>query len=126
MKNNVILIVDDEQEIRNLLFRYLVRKGYQVYSAGSIEEERKILKFITPDLIFLDIHLPDGNGLEELQLLRPLCDSCKVIMMSAFDHLKERKEAFEAGAIDFLSKPFSISKLNQVIDSRFSTQTKIN
>lgn len=124
MKKQVILVVDDEQEIRNLLFRYLGRKGYQVHLAGSIEEERKILESITPDLIFLDIHLNDGNGLEELQLLKPLCESCKVIMMSAFDHLEERKEAFDSGAIDFLSKPFSLLKLNQVIDSRFSTQPK--
>lgn len=122
MKKQVILVVDDEQEIRNLFFRYLGRKGYQVHLAGSIWEEREILKFVTPDLIFLDIHLLDGNGLDELQVLKPICEDCKVIIMSAFDQLEERKEAFDSGAIDFLSKPFSLSKLNQVIDSRFNTQ----
>lgn len=124
MKKHVILVVDDEQEIRNLFYRFLGRKGYQVHLAGSIEEEREILKSLTPDLIFLDIHLLDGNGLEELHMLKPICDSCKVIMMSAFDQSEERKEAFDSGAIDFLSKPFSLSRLNQVIDSRFNPSPK--
>lgn len=126
MKKNVILVVDDEQEIRNLFFRFLGKKGYTVHLAGSIEEEKDILKEIIPDLIFLDIHLPDGNGLEELQRLRPYGPGCKVIMMSAFDHSEEQKDAYDSGAIAFLSKPFSLSRLNQVIDSRFNISTKPN
>jgi response regulator of citrate/malate metabolism len=94
--------------------------------AGSIEEEKDILKEIIPDLIFLDIHLPDGNGLEELQRLKPYGPGCKVIMMSAFDHSEEQKDAYDSGAIAFLSKPFSLSRLNQVIDSRFNISTKSN
>jgi DNA-binding response OmpR family regulator len=82
------------------------------------------MNILIPDLIFLDINLPDGNGLDELRRLKPYCEDCKVIMMSAFDHLKERKEAIASGAIDFLSKPFSLIKLNQVIESRFNSSNK--
>lgn len=120
----MILVVDDEVEIRNLFFRHLGKKGFIVHLAGSIEEEEKIMDVLIPDLIFLDIHLPDGNGLDALRKLKPYCEDCKVIMMSAFDHLKERKEAIASGAIDFLSKPFSLHKLNQVIDSRFNSSNK--
>jgi DNA-binding response OmpR family regulator len=124
MKKQVILVVDDEEEIRNLFFRHLGKRGFIVHLAGTIEEEEKIMNTLIPDLIFLDIHLPDGNGLDELRRLKPYCDDCKVIMMSAFDHIKERKEAMASGAIDFLSKPFSLFKLNQVIDSRFNSSNK--
>ncbi|OOG73761.1 response regulator [Algoriphagus sp. A40] len=124
MKKHVILVVDDEDEIRNMFFRYLGKKGFKVHLAGSIGEERKVLETETPDLIFLDINLPDGNGLKELRRLQPLIETCKVIIMSAFDDLEERKNAFGSGALDFLSKPFSLSRLNQVIESRFSSITK--
>lgn len=125
MKKHVILVVDDEEEIRNMFFRYLEKNGYRVHLAGSLEEEQKILESTTPELIFLDINLPDGNGLEELVRLKPLCRVCKVVLMSAFDQREERKQAFESGAIDFLSKPFSLSRLNQVLDSRFNPSTNL-
>ncbi|HSF55665.1 MAG TPA: response regulator [Algoriphagus sp.] len=124
MKKHVILVVDDEVEIRSMFYRYLGKKGYKVHLAGSIGEERKVLEIETPDLIFLDINLPDGNGIKELRRIMPLINTCKVIMMSAFDDLEERKKAFDSGAMDFLSKPFSLSRLNQVIESRFSSLTK--
>jgi DNA-binding response OmpR family regulator len=120
MKKHVILVVDDEKEIRNLFFRYLGKKGYIVHLAGSIEEEKRVLEKVIPDLIFLDINLPDGNGLDELRRLKPYKEACKVIMMSAFDHMEEQKDAFDSFAIDFLSKPFSLSRLNQVLETRFN------
>lgn len=124
MKKHMILVVDDEEEIRNFFFRFLGKKGFKVFLAGSIGEEREILEHETPDLIFLDINLPDGNGISELQRLQPMSDTCKVIIMSAFDDLEEKKNAFGFGALDFLSKPFSLSKLNQVIESRFKSIIK--
>lgn len=124
MAKHVILVVDDEQEIRNLFYRYLGKQGYVVLLAGSIEEEMKILETKIPDLIFLDINLPDGNGLKELPKLKQHRDICKVVIMSAFDQLGERNEAIDSGAIDFLSKPFSLSRLNQVLDSRFNPSPK--
>jgi DNA-binding response OmpR family regulator len=124
MKKHVILVVDDEEEIRNLFFRYLGRKGYEVHLSGTLGEERLILEVIKPDLIFLDINLPDGNGLEELQRLQQMIGNCKVVMMSAFDEVEGRKSAFGHGALDFLSKPFSLSRLNQVIETRFNIPPK--
>jgi DNA-binding response OmpR family regulator len=123
MKKQIILVVDDEQEIRNLFFRYLGKRGFSVHLAGTITEEREIMEKIIPDLIFLDIHLPDGNGLDELLRLKPYCMESKVVMMSAFDQSEERENAFDSGAIDFLSKPFSLLRLDQVIESRFNIST---
>lgn len=123
MKKFVIVIVDDEEEIRALFTRYLRKKGYEVLSAGTIAEGRILLKEIKPSLIFLDVNLPDGNGLEELCELKKAKLSEKVIMMSAFVHPEDREKAHDLGAIDFLSKPFSLVRLEQVIQSQL-TPTK--
>lgn len=115
MKKHVILVVDDEEEIRALFIRYLGKKGYDVQSAGNLADCRKSYTEIKPSLIFLDVNLPDGNGLEELSELKKANLSDKVIMMSAFVNQEDRYKAQELGAIDFLSKPFSLVKLEQII-----------
>ncbi|SIN78012.1 response regulator [Algoriphagus halophilus] len=115
MKNNVILVVDDELEIRALLSRFLARKGYEVFSAGTLSEGRQLVNERNPNLIFLDVNLPDGNGLKELKKWAQDFDSLNVIMMSAFDHLEAREEAIKSGALHFLSKPFNLARLEQVI-----------
>lgn len=120
MKNNVILVVDDELEIRALLSRFLARKGFEVVSAGTLTEGRKLVGERHPKLIFLDVNLPDGNGLKELKNWSLDFDWLQVIMMSAFDHQEARDEAIESGAIHFLSKPFNLAKLEQVIKNEIS------
>lgn len=113
----MILVVDDEEEIRALFTRFLGKKGFVVESAGTLAEGRKILEDIKPSLIFLDVNLPDGNGLEELCELQKAKLSSKVIMMSAFVHQEDREKAHSLGAIDFFSKPFSLFKLEQAVQS---------
>jgi len=123
MKKNVILVIDDEEEIRALFTRFLGKKGFDVRPAGTLAEGRKILEETIPFLIFLDVNLPDGNGLEELFELQKLKLSEKVIMMSAFVHQEHRDLAHSLGAIDFLSKPFSLFKIEQAAHSHL-IQTK--
>lgn len=125
MKKHVILVVDDEDEIRALFTRYLGKKGYDVQSAGNLEDGRKLYKEIKPSLIFLDVNLPDGNGLEELCELKKANLSGKVVMMSAFVHQEDRDKAQNLGAIDFLSKPFSLVKLEHVILSQLTLTNKL-
>ncbi len=119
--NNLILVVDDEREIRGLLTRFLTRKGFEVISAGTIDEGRALLRLNHPFLVFLDVNLPDGNGLNELKVLNSKNKSYKIIMMSAFDHQEARAEALESGALDFLSKPFNIAQLNEIVQNEFKS-----
>lgn len=125
MKKHVILVVDDEDEIRALFKRFLGKKGYEVQSAGTLEDGRKLYIETNPTLIFLDVNLPDGNGLEELAELKKANLSDKVIMMSAFVHQEDRDKAQDLGAIEFLSKPFSLVKLEQVILSQLTRTIKL-
>jgi DNA-binding response OmpR family regulator len=117
MKNKVILVIDDELEIRALLSRFLEKKGFEVYSAGTLSEGKRLVDEISPNLIFLDVNLPDGNGLKELKKWSLDDDSLQVIMMSAFDHQEVREEALKHGAIHFLSKPFNLASLELVIQN---------
>lgn len=114
-KENLILIVDDEEEIRILLARFLIRKGFAVLTAGTLTEGIKIFKDENPEIIFLDINLPDGNGLQELKSFNESSQENRIIMMSAFDNQEIRNEALNNGAYDFLSKPFNISDLNELV-----------
>tara|TARA_R110002020_G_scaffold375206_3_gene586415 strand:+ start:274 stop:654 length:381 start_codon:yes stop_codon:yes gene_type:complete len=126
MKNKLILVIDDEPEIRTLLTRFLARKGFSVLAAGTLEEGRRLFDKSKPELVFLDVNLPDGNGLQELRYINSGRQQSKVIMMSAFDHNEVKMEAIQYGALDFLSKPFNIARLDEVVQSQLinSTNTK--
>ncbi len=113
--SQVILVIDDEAEILGLLNRYLTRKGYQVFTASNLEEGRKQLLEIKPTMMFLDVNLPDGNGLKELPIFKSKSPSVEVIMMSAFDHSEARQKAQLNGAKGFLSKPFNLEAINQLL-----------
>lgn len=123
MNKELILVIDDEPEIRSLLSRFLGKKGYDVLSAGTLTEGRKLFNSSIPFLIFLDVNLPDGNGLSELKYIHSTKRKSKVIMMSAFDYQEMRTEALAFGALDFLSKPFNIARLDEVIQRQSSTKT---
>jgi DNA-binding response OmpR family regulator len=119
--NNLILVIDDEVEIRVLLTRFLTKKGFDVVSAGSIGEGRTELNRKRPFLIFLDVNLPDGNGLKELKKINSEKIPYQVVMMSAFDDQEVRSEALNSGAIDFLSKPFNIAQLNNLVKNQLKS-----
>ncbi|MDR7130754.1 DNA-binding response OmpR family regulator [Algoriphagus sp. 4150] len=118
MNNKLILVIDDEPEIRTLLIRFLERRGFSVLAAGTLKEGRQLFEQSKPELVFLDVNLPDGNGLNELKHINSGKLQSKVIMMSAFDHNEVKLEAIQYGALDFLSKPFNIARLDQVVQSQ--------
>lgn len=113
MTKKSILIIDDEEEIVKLLVRVLEKQDFIVYAAGSLREGWKRLKKFRPAILFLDINLPDGNGLQQLSAIRHSFPRTRVIMISAYDTQEERRRARGNGAAEFLSKPFN---LNQVVN----------
>ncbi|EOZ93636.1 hypothetical protein A33Q_3582 [Indibacter alkaliphilus LW1] len=116
MGKRVVLIIDDEVGILNLLSRFLKRKGFEVHTAGSLTEGIDQLKDIKPEFLFLDVNLPDGNGLQTLPEFKNTQPTLSVIMMSAFDHENIRTQAQSLGAEAFLSKPFSLDEINQLVN----------
>jgi two-component system OmpR family response regulator len=110
-----VLIVDDEADICLLLSGLLKRMGYQPTCANFLEEGRQRLAQQQYDAVFLDLSLPDGVGFELLSHIRMSESNTKVIMISAFDGLAERKRASQEGADYFIGKPFNRKTIEQAL-----------
>ena len=107
-----VLVVDDEPEIRNLVKEILEDEGYEAALAADGQEARKALRERRPDLILLDIWMPDVDG---ITLLKEWGEEeglpCPVIMMSGHGTVETAVEATRLGAYDFLEKPLSMAKM---------------
>lgn len=111
-----ILIVDDEKDICDLVSDILQDEGYEVGVAYNGEEAKALKAERTPDLILLDIWMPDIDGISLLQMWREEENFCPVIMMSGHGTLEHAIEATKLGASDFLEKPLTLAKLLMVVE----------
>lgn len=101
------LIVDDESDICFLLNGILKHKNIRANLAGSLAEAEKLIEKQPPSIIFLDNHLPDGIGLENIRRFKQTNPHAKLIMITAHDNPSDREKAFKEGADFFVSKPFT-------------------
>ncbi|KXS31738.1 MAG: Two component transcriptional regulator, Fis family, partial [Candidatus Gallionella acididurans] len=112
MESKRILVVDDEIGIRELLSEILFDEGYQVHMAENAEQARAYRNESEPDLVLLDIWMPDTDG---ITLLREWVDqdllTMPVVMMSGHGTIETAVEATRIGAVDFLEKPIALQKL---------------
>ena len=106
-----ILVVDDDPRITDLLRRILAFEGYSVSVAPSGDEALRKALERPPDLMVLDIMLPGVDGLEVARRLRAAGDSVPILMLTARDAVPNRVEGLEAGADDYLVKPFAPEEL---------------
>jgi two-component system response regulator AtoC len=116
-----ILIVDDEKTIRWSLSEAL-RNQYEIVDAESAEQGLRLFKDRSPDLILLDMKLPDGNGLDILQAVKADDPSLPIIMMTAYGEVETAVEAMKGGAYDFILKPYSLDKLRVTITNALENQ----
>ena len=105
-----ILIVDDEPQIQRFLGHALTAAGYDTMLAASGQEALSRIAAHEPDLLILDLGLPDMNGKEVIERLR-LRSELPVIVLSAHDQEMEKSMALDLGADDFVAKPFGIGEL---------------
>jgi DNA-binding NtrC family response regulator len=115
-----ILIVDDEKLIRWSMKQKLESWNYDVSEAEDLRQGRLLLQQENPDLVTLDIKLPDGNGIEFLKEIRELHPGTPVIMITAFGVVDVAVQALKLGAYDFIEKPINFEKLDNVV-RRLST-----
>lgn len=110
---NRILAVDDNQVNLKVVSATLAQANYEVFTATSGPEALGRLSEVKPDLILLDINMPDMDGYEVCRRLRanPITAHIPVIMLTAHDTLEEKMKGFEAGADDYLTKPFQPAEL---------------
>lgn len=105
-----ILVIDDEESIVDSISFALEREGYEVQCAGTAAQALKLLEEALPDLILLDVMLPDRSGLDLCIFIRFLGD-VPILMLSARDGLEDKVQGLEAGADDYLVKPFKFKEL---------------
>ena len=120
MSTERILIVDDERLIRWSLSHPLVKRGYIVETAKSGAEAQEKISSFNPQMILLDIRLPDINGLELLKRFKREDKNLIVIMITAYADVNSTIEAFKFGADDYVGKPFNIEAVTQVIEQTFA------
>ncbi|MGD8413179.1 MAG: sigma-54 dependent transcriptional regulator, partial [Candidatus Latescibacterota bacterium] len=116
-----ILIIDDEKTIRWSLSEAL-RNQYEIVDAETAAQGLKLFKERSPDLILLDMKLPDGDGLEILKTLKMDDPSLPVIMMTAYGEVETAVESMKGGAYDFILKPYSLEKLRVTITNALENQ----
>ncbi|HEV2802774.1 MAG TPA: sigma-54 dependent transcriptional regulator [Pyrinomonadaceae bacterium] len=111
-----ILIVDDEQGMRQLLSLVFGRAGHQVRAAENGRRAVEMLRESAVDLIVSDVRMPDMGGIELLRAARETAPDVAVVMMTAFASVETAREAFKLGADDFIQKPFDVDELKLIVE----------
>jgi two-component system, OmpR family, response regulator MprA len=106
-----ILIVDDDEQLRASLRRGLILEGYNAEPAADADEALRLVREHPPDLAVLDVLLPGLDGLEVCRRMRAADSTLPIIMLTARDAVPDRVSGLEAGADDYLVKPFAFEEL---------------
>jgi two-component system response regulator AtoC len=116
MKNAHILIVDDQESIRHFIEKAMVDEGYQVTTTGEGKKALGLAAECLPDLVLLDLRLPDLHGLEVLKKLKEEDPDRQVIIMTAFGDVESAVRAMKLGAHDYINKPINLEQLFLTVD----------
>ncbi|MGL4614741.1 MAG: response regulator [Shewanella sp.] len=125
---HTVIIVEDEVEVAHLVAQYLFStKRYKVIGmACDLSTARSLLGAITPDLLLLDVYLPDGNALDLLAELRSQGIRSEVVLLTAAKEVQILEKAMQLGVFDFLVKPVLLSRLDQALSRFESRQLKLS
>jgi two-component system alkaline phosphatase synthesis response regulator PhoP len=121
-----ILAVDDEPELTDLMHYHLVRAGYQVTTAANGWEAIHAIRADRPDIVLLDLMLPDLDGFGVCEILRreAATATIPIIIVSAWASADSRNLGLELGALDYITKPFSpqelVERVNRLLHARAS------
>jgi two-component system response regulator MprA len=106
-----VLVADDDVSVRNSLERALRLEGYEVALAADGRQTLDQVVMSPPDALVLDVRMPEIDGLEVCRRLRAIADPTPVLMLTAKDAVSDRVEGLDAGADDYLVKPFALPEL---------------
>ena len=115
-----ILVVDDEPEVRQLMEHFLTECGYEVRIAENGRLALAALDTFMADVVLLDMHMPEMDGLETLKRLAARSPSLPVIMVTVNDDVETTTHLLQMGAADYVPKPFNLDYLEQAINIQLS------
>lgn len=112
---NKLLIVDDDQPLRERLARAMLKRDYDVEVAESLKQAREVLTTIRPDYAVLDLKLKDGYGLELVNDITAKNKNAKVIVLTGYGNIASAVAAIKHGAIDYLPKPADADMVDRAL-----------
>ncbi len=110
-----ILIVDDQDTLRHFLQKALIEEGYEVRGAATGGEGILLFQEQAPDLVLLDLRLPDRSGMDLLGLFKERVPELPIVLMTAFGEVETAVQAMKLGAYDFLTKPVNVEQVRVVV-----------
>lgn len=113
--SSTILVVDDAAFMRMMIRDILSKQGYDIHEAVNGRDAVEKFEQLNPDLVTMDITMPEMSGLDALREIRSKHQDARVLMVSAMGQQKMIVEALEAGAMDFLVKPFQPTKVLETV-----------
>jgi len=119
--SKTILVVDDAAFMRMMIRDILSREGYTIHEAVNGRDAVEKYAEVKPDLVTMDITMPELSGIDALRQIRDKDDRARVLMVSALGQQRMIVEALEAGALDFLVKPFQPTKVLETVKKCLQT-----
>ena len=119
--SRTVLVVDDAAFMRMMIRDILAREGYVIHEAVNGRDAVEKYLEIKPDIVTMDITMPEMSGLEALRLIREQDPAARVLVVSAMGQQKMIVEALENGALDFLVKPFQPTKVLETVKKCLQT-----
>jgi len=116
-----ILIVDDDKDMQDILSSLINTEGYEAITAGDGRKALKEIRTHSPDLVLLDIRLPEMDGMDVLKEIKKIDKNLPVIMLTAYEDVKGAVQAMKLGAFDYITKPFDNEEMVLNIKRAFQT-----
>jgi two-component system response regulator AtoC len=117
VRRTTVLVIDDEPLVRRSTARLLEDRGYEVATAACAQDGLARFESSQPEVVILDVRLPDGSGLDLLPRLQEIDPAAKVVVITAFGETSEAVRAMKLGAADFLKKPYDIEEMLHAVSS---------
>jgi CheY-like chemotaxis protein len=116
----IIMVVDDDDDVREVLTTILEHLGYSVIACESGEEALIETEKSCPDMVFLDYNMPKQNGMDVLRELMAIAPKLKVVMLTGYANLAAAKEAVDIGVVDYVSKPLDVKLVSEIVEDVLS------
>ena len=113
----MILIIDDDSAVRSSLSFMLKRAGYEAQTVPGPREAMEVVRSVAPDLILMDIRMPIMDGIQATEKIRTISLTVPIIAVTAYAFYTEQQQAIQAGCNAVISKPYSLERLKETIES---------
>ena len=113
-KLGTVLVIDDERGPRESL-KMVLKYDYEMFLADRVDAGIELLRTEDPDLVIMDIRMPEKNGIEGLQQIRDINPHVSIVMLTGFGDLETAQQAIRFGANDYLQKPFDTDEIQKVV-----------